>query len=212
MTGLVQHEWNQRHLQGVLADLANPEICARPARDRQHITDVQGNITHANDRFCEISGYSRQNSSAGIIASSNRVSIPQAFYEELWATIASGQVWRSEMCNRARAANCTGSAPPSFLFATTVKPGSIRLDSYRHHRAQTTASRHRRCRATPADITNTVPGVVFQWEVGRGTIRYTSSTTGQWKSAGWSARRCSRMPSLPPGELSRRIDSASGMG
>ncbi|MBI5937011.1 MAG: PAS domain S-box protein [Betaproteobacteria bacterium] len=64
------------------------------------ITDVDGRITYANDRFCQISGYTRDE----LIGQNHRILKgglhPQAFYESMWATIASGKVWQGEICNR----------------------------------------------------------------------------------------------------------------
>ncbi len=64
------------------------------------ITDVNGAIQYVNPRFYEVTGYS----AAEVIGENPRVlnSGVQTveFYEELWATITSGQEWRGEMCNK----------------------------------------------------------------------------------------------------------------
>mgnify|MGYP000914603284 CR=1 FL=1 len=64
------------------------------------ITDVRGDITFANDRFCEISGYSR----AELLGKNHRILKsglhPQRVYEEMWRTIAQGGVWEGDICNR----------------------------------------------------------------------------------------------------------------
>ena len=66
------------------------------------ITDLDGRITYANDRFCEISGYIREfllGRDHRIISSGLH---PVEFFEEMYARIQQGQVWHGELCNRAR--------------------------------------------------------------------------------------------------------------
>ena len=70
--------------------------------DLVSITDTAGNITFANSKFCEISGYAESEfiGKNHRMLKSNKHS--QAFYQELWSTISSGNVWHGKICNQAR--------------------------------------------------------------------------------------------------------------
>ena len=64
------------------------------------MTDRQGHITYANDRFCKISGYQRDE----LLGQTHRIVKsevhPASYFDVMWQTISAGQVWRGEVCNR----------------------------------------------------------------------------------------------------------------
>ena len=94
-----QQEAQQAELQHLHSDLANQKY-ALDQHAIVSITDLQGNITYANDRFCDISGYAREE----LIGANHRIvrsaDSPTALFDELWATVTAGKVWNGEVKNR----------------------------------------------------------------------------------------------------------------
>ncbi|MGA9380473.1 MAG: PAS domain S-box protein, partial [Phormidium sp.] len=66
------------------------------------ITDAQGVITYANDRFCEISKYSHDELIGNTHRLVNSGNHSQQFFAQMWKTISSGETWRGEIQNRAK--------------------------------------------------------------------------------------------------------------
>lgn len=66
------------------------------------IADPEGRILEVNERFCAITGYRPDE----LIGKDHRIFKsgvhPPEFFAELWRTITSGQIWRNEICNRAK--------------------------------------------------------------------------------------------------------------
>lgn len=91
----------ETHLQNVLEELKYQKL----ALDRMalvSIADANGIITYANDKFCEISQYSRKE----LIGKTHRIVNsgyhPCSFFEQMWSTVTKGKVWRNVIKNRAK--------------------------------------------------------------------------------------------------------------
>lgn len=66
------------------------------------ITDKNGTIQYANENFCKISKYSKEE----LIGQNHRISNSgyhdKEFFRNLWTTIASGRIWKGEVRNKAK--------------------------------------------------------------------------------------------------------------
>lgn len=74
----------------------------RDAVDKSSIfskTDIKGNITYINDKFCEISGYSREELEGHTHAIVKDPTAPKSIFKNLWKTISSGNIWNGVLKN-----------------------------------------------------------------------------------------------------------------
>jgi PAS domain S-box-containing protein len=90
------------------------------------ITDKKGNIEYVNPRFCEMSGYKRDE----VIGRNPRIlksgEMPPEGYKRMWETIASGREWRGEFHNRKK----NGELYWEFASLSPIKDGEGKITHF----------------------------------------------------------------------------------
>ncbi|MBL8437594.1 MAG: PAS domain S-box protein [Zoogloeaceae bacterium] len=66
------------------------------------VTDIDGRITYANEHFCRVSGYAREE----LIGADHRIVRSgvhgERFFDDLWTSLKNNRVWKGQICNRAK--------------------------------------------------------------------------------------------------------------
>ena len=102
LAGLVSEILHTRdELQAALVAIENQQF-ALDQHAIVSITDAQGNLIYANDKFCQISQYTREE----LLGQNHRIVNSrlhsQDFFADMWQTISQGKVWHGDIRNRAK--------------------------------------------------------------------------------------------------------------
>lgn len=78
-------------------------------------TDLQGNITYANDLFCKLTGYTREELVGQPHSLVRHPAVPKEIYKDMWDTIKAGNIWTGIIPN-------VGKGGGVYVVDTTVQP------------------------------------------------------------------------------------------
>jgi PAS domain S-box-containing protein len=85
---------------------AQQDLAAQKTAMDEHslvsVTDIKGIITYANDKFCAISGYSRNEligTNHRILNSGNK---PKNYWRDMFLSVSKGEFWHNEVCIKAK--------------------------------------------------------------------------------------------------------------
>ncbi len=138
------------------------------------MTNTAGDILYVNDKFCHTTGYTRSEWLGKNHRLINAGVQGAAHFRHLWVEIAAGKVWRGEICNRSKDGHLY------WVDATIVPLKDAAGHPCQYVAACTDISSRKRmevillaAQARLRHITNTVPGAIFQVQIGPQSHRYT---------------------------------------
>ncbi len=87
-------------------EMASESLAAQKDAMDQHslvsVTDIKGIITYANDKFCAISGFDREE----LIGNNHRLlnsdNEPVDYWRDMFLKVSKGEFWHDEVCNKAK--------------------------------------------------------------------------------------------------------------
>lgn len=176
-------------------------------------TDVQGGITYVNQKFIDISGYSNEE----LIGSNHRLvrssEHENAYFKQMWRTIAQGKVWHGELCNRSKDGTLywVDSTIVPFLDSAgkPVKYISIRTDiTEQIQTQQEVAVLARFAEETPGAIMRIADDgkLLYSNQAGQPILRQWGSSVGEQLPEEWSVLVSEQLQTGTPIEVERQVD------
>lgn len=181
----------------------------RDALDRHtlfSITDRRGRILEANDLFCKISGYGRDELLGKNHRMLNSGVHPKSFWQGMWQTLAAGETWEQEVCNRAKDGSLYWVRATNF----PLRDAAGRIDRYYSLRFDITDVKRKeseleRARSFRQGVLDAATGLSIIATDAQGTI--TSFSEGAERMLGYSAEKMVDRETLASLHLPDEVDA-----
>jgi diguanylate cyclase (GGDEF)-like protein/PAS domain S-box-containing protein len=93
-------DWSSTDLDTLRAKFYQLYIAVEQSPAATAITDTDGRIEYVNQRFLDVTGYSREELIGRTPAMIQSGMTPEGIYHDMWQTLRSGRVWQGELLNR----------------------------------------------------------------------------------------------------------------
>ncbi len=97
-------------LRGIIVDITNRKkadqqikklsIAVEQSANTIVLTDIEGKIEYTNPKFTEVTGYTAKEAMGLNPSVLNSGIQPKEYYKVMWETIAEGNIWKGEFCNK----------------------------------------------------------------------------------------------------------------
>lgn len=177
LTGIFQDVSEYKRLESI----TNSYKFALESHSLVSITTVSGEIIYANDKFCEVSGFSRKELLGQTHSIINSGYHPKSFFDEMYRDIFDGKVWHNEIQNKKKSGEIywvDSTIVPRFDESNKlIEFIAIRTDITERKVAQQTLIQNQRLSAmgemassVAHDFNNSLQAIVVNLEVARNQL------------------------------------------